>query len=163
MKMFTRDFIFYGIASLIVGLLLAMLIPAWIRPKPSRSKIVETVLIIRNCFYGIIAIEDESGEPIGQLMTGQSSSTNLNSELAKIFMRTEPDWAKRLMDSQRNHVVDAWKNPLIIMWRTNLAEVVSSAALRSRTDELVIWSVGQNGRNEFGNGDDVILPNGIAF
>lgn len=53
---------------------------------------------------------------------------------------------------------DAWGNRFNIDFKTNLIPRGASAALLNTSFDLVVWSSGRNGTNEFGNGDDVVLP-----
>lgn len=56
-------------------------------------------------------------------------------------------------------VLDAWETPLQFMARSNLMTLRNvSRAFLANTKEVIIWSNGPNGINEFGNGDDVLLP-----
>jgi hypothetical protein len=64
----------------------------------------------------------------------------------------------RTTEGVQPNVLDAWKQPLQMMARSNLLTVPNvSPALLLKTNEVIIWSSGPNGSNEFGNGDDVFL------
>lgn len=50
--------------------------------------------------------------------------------------------------------IDAWGNQYNVEWRTNIVSIVSPMLLKNE-NELLIWSSGANGINEYGNGDDI--------
>ena len=55
--------------------------------------------------------------------------------------------------------LDAWKQPLHIVAKSNLLTLSSvSPRLLSKTNAVVVWSSGPNRSNEIGNGDDIVLP-----
>lgn len=49
---------------------------------------------------------------------------------------------------------DGWGRPYNVEWRTNIVGV-ASPMLKANQDALLIWSSGENGVNEYGNGDDI--------
>lgn len=53
--------------------------------------------------------------------------------------------------------VDGWGNPLCIAWRSDISAKASTSLLKSIDLELLIWSSGPNGINEFGYKDDIIF------
>jgi hypothetical protein len=64
----------------------------------------------------------------------------------------------KMSEDERPTILDAWKRPLQMMVRSNLLTLPNiSPTLLSKTNAVIIWSSGPNGRNEFGNGDDVFL------
>jgi hypothetical protein len=55
-------------------------------------------------------------------------------------------------------VMDAWNNPLIMCYKTNINnEYKLSDDIKKKTNIILIWSVGPNGSNEYGRGDDVFV------
>lgn len=61
--------------------------------------------------------------------------------------------------AQHIDVLDAWGQPLQIMIKSNLLTISNvSPKLLAKTNEIIIWSIGPNKSNEFGNGDDIFIP-----
>ncbi len=56
--------------------------------------------------------------------------------------------------SKKLSQVDAWGNLYNVEWRTNMVDIVSPM-LQENNNELLIWSSGANGINEYGHGDDI--------
>jgi len=52
-------------------------------------------------------------------------------------------------------IVDAWGRPVNVAWRNTMPAQADSALLSSTKSEIIIWSSGENGINEFGTKDDV--------
>jgi len=141
----------------VIVLLVAMLIRTRISPKPGHSKIGDTQVIIRNCYYNIASIEETSGESVRDMVRRATSATNLNTQLATLFKAMGSD-AARLVDAQTDQILDAWNQPLFVRWRADLDKAAGSPELMIGTNDLLLWSVGPNGRNDFGYGDDVVFP-----
>ena len=58
---------------------------------------------------------------------------------------------------------DAYGNLFNVEFKTNLISMSDvSSALRHIRFNLIVWSSGPNGINEYGKGDDVVLPIGEA-
>ena len=65
----------------------------------------------------------------------------------------------QLSEGAKPVVLDAWKQPLNIMARSNLLALPNvSRALLAKTNAVIIWSNGPDRINDHGNGDDVFLP-----
>jgi len=55
-------------------------------------------------------------------------------------------------------VLDAWSNQLQVITAEHLKRMTGvSPALLGKTNKIIIWSIGPNGSNEWGNGDDVFI------
>lgn len=63
---------------------------------------------------------------------------------------------RQLMEDIWNRISDGdgWGRAYNIAWRTSFNNT-NSVMLEANTNSLLIWSSGQNGINEFGNGDDI--------
>jgi hypothetical protein len=53
--------------------------------------------------------------------------------------------------------VDYWGQPLQIAWRDQMTNQNASPRLMLGSEPLIVWSVGPNGKNDYGNQDDVHL------
>ena len=52
--------------------------------------------------------------------------------------------------------VDPWMRPLNVEWRSSLAGRSVSVKLMAIRSDILIWSSGPDGRNDYGLGDDVV-------
>jgi hypothetical protein len=77
-------------------------------------------------------------------------SSDLKSALIKLIETEgwDDDAAERLRTG------DGWGRPYNVEWRTNMVGI-ESPMLRDNQNALLIWSSGENGVNENGNGDDI--------
>lgn len=75
---------------------------------------------------------------------------NLLDAVIQLIARDET--LKPISDNLRKS--DGWGRPYNVEWRTNIVGV-ASPMLKANQDALLIWSSGENGVNEYGNGDDI--------
>lgn len=71
---------------------------------------------------------------------------------AVILLIARDETLKPISDNLRRS--DGWGRPYNVEWRTNMVGV-ASPMLKANQDALLIWSSGENGVNEYGNGDDI--------
>lgn len=63
------------------------------------------------------------------------------------------------LDLSTKRILDGWGNPLNVVEKEILTtNQLVSQRLSSKTNRIIIWSSGANGRNEYGGGDDASLP-----
>jgi hypothetical protein len=87
-------------------------------------------------------------------------SANPSNTLAAAYgtlMRARGEVSMTTTNLREPLVLDAWDHPLNFAYRTNLPEWGLVGSFRTKTNAIIIWSSGPNGRNEYGQGDDVIL------
>ena len=85
-------------------------------------------------------------------------STNLPSAFGASLMRSKGVKDGYLRINEEGLLLDGWRQPLQMMLRSNLVLLPEVApALLAKPSDVVIWSSGPNGVNEFGKGDDVFL------
>lgn len=56
---------------------------------------------------------------------------------------------------KKNLLIDPWGNSFCFEWRDKIQKINPGSPLLQVNSELVIWSKGPNGKNEYGAGDDV--------
>ena len=86
---------------------------------------------------------------------------DLNESFNMVIMKTEAfrEGYIKVNIGERTNVLDAWGQPLQIMIKSNLLTISNvSPKLLAKTNEIIIWSIGPNKSNEFGNGDDIFIP-----
>lgn len=107
-------------------------------------------------------LQEANHATIPEQLSEISGGTNLQDKWELLLV----DDAGRLeMESKDIREVlcrDAWGNRFNLDFKTNLVASGASAALLNSTFDLAVWSSGPNGSNEFGNGDDVVLPSPVA-
>ncbi|MCD6050404.1 MAG: hypothetical protein K0Q55_1807 [Verrucomicrobia bacterium] len=56
-------------------------------------------------------------------------------------------------------ILDGWGNPLNMVRKEILTtNPLANSKLLSKANQIIVWSSGANGKNEYGGGDDVVLP-----
>lgn len=95
---------------------------------------------------------------VGPYIVTEGNSNNLSWALAKIYgealVTNGFNGCEFLVDSS---LIDSWKRPVNVFWRTNMPENASAELLNSTDMDVVIWSSGKDGVNDFGNGDDIFF------
>jgi hypothetical protein len=82
-------------------------------------------------------------------MLFRNSTNDLHISLAILF---EEHGFRRASHAIIKH--DGWGRPYHVEWRTNLFGV-DTPMIHANDNELLIWSAGSNGINEYGGGDDL--------
>lgn len=122
--------------------------------EPSFSPVQESRFIIRKC--------EEIERTILTELKG-TPSDNLNRHFASVIAEMQPsEFGTDILSKEEVPLIlDGWGHPLEMRLRAALAEMpnVSQGLLR-KTNNIVIWSHGKNGMNEYGCGDDVLLSEG---
>jgi hypothetical protein len=102
-------------------------------------------------------LEEANHTTIGDQLRGISGGTTLQDKWELLLV----DHAGRLkMESKDIRDVlcrDTWGNRFNVESKTNLITHGASRALLNASFDLVVFSSGPNGSNEFGNGDDVVF------
>ena len=96
-----------------------------------------------------------------KVLTGSQNgmlSTNLPTAFGASLMRSKGVKEGFLRINEEGLLLDGWRQPLQIVLRSDLGLLPDvSPALLAKPNDVVIWSSGPNGVNEFGKGDDVFL------
>jgi hypothetical protein len=118
------------------------------------SKQINPVALTRHAIAECERVENEVASEINS----GNSPADLKTAFGSMVKRTKAfsEGYIRISDGNQPVVLDAWKRPLQIMTKSNLLTLPNvSSTLLSKTNQMLIWSIGANGSNEFGNGDDV--------
>ena len=108
-------------------------------------------------------MEDWAARSGGSLSNVVSQDTQESDNLNQVFARlTDRDVGRYRGASpaylQGGKLIDPWGTPYNISWFNDLDARSSARGKPQSQTELVVWSSGPNKTNEYGNGDDVVLP-----
>jgi hypothetical protein len=107
--------------------------------------------------YAIEQCEQIAPEAALQVGRG-SASGDINHIFAALITNTSAFRGGyiRLSRNEKTEILDAWGRPLQMTLRTNLTGASNpSQSLLAKTNAILIWSLGPNGINEYGAGDDI--------
>jgi hypothetical protein len=144
------------LAAVGVAVLLVSCSPSVKAPRKS------TEIRLKNVERAIRLLEEANHATIAEQLRGISGGTTLQDKWELLLV---DDAGKLEMESNNIREVlcrDAWGNRFNLDFKTNLVASGASAALLNSTFDLIVWSSGPNGSNEFGNGDDVVFPSPVA-
>ena|ERR1700744_1535893 len=114
-----------------------------INPKASTRHAIEAC---ENIELGIVPGNNHLSHAFGEAL---KDSKDYQSNYIKIAANNGP------------LVLDGWGNPLQIMTKDHLKNIPNvSKTLMGKTNNILVWSSGPNGLNEWGNGDDIFITNG---
>ena len=137
------------LAVLILGGILMSCSPETPAPK------AVTVSRLKNVQRAIQVLEEANRATIGQQLRGVSGDT-----LQRKWELLLLDDAGRLQmedkDIREFLCRDGYGNLFNVDFTTNVVAHGASPGLTNTACDVVVWSSGRNGTNEFGNGDDVV-------
>jgi len=108
--------------------------------------------------YAIRTLEKENQATIADQLREISGGENLQEKWEILLIGNALKLETDANDIRRSLCLDYWGNRFNVDFKSNLtASTVTTALARSPFD-VVIWSSGENGTNEFGKGDDVVPP-----
>jgi hypothetical protein len=144
-----------GLYIFIIFAACALWVWSWLDKRSAHRRAARTPLIsiqrIQFCYVAIKVAEFDSGQDMRSLLE-QVPGNNLNQKVAALMRQHPPlAWAQ-------NNITDQWGHPFVIIWREEAQLEQLAPQLRERKDSLLIWSIGPNGINENGYGDDLVLP-----
>ena len=91
------------------------------------------------------------------MVTPPRTNRNYNAELAALVGHELNPAALKSIEGRTN-LVDAWGKPFFVYGREIAVQLgFPKEFILDNKQQLVIWSAGPNGKNEFGNGDDISL------
>jgi hypothetical protein len=100
-------------------------------------------------------LEQDHGTNIGAIIGTNMSGIDLNRRLAGAMVTNSWYCCVAAITNGTNVIlVDAWGNPFVMYWKDTTNSLLSKP-LTGSTNALLIWSCGKDGRNDYGNGDDV--------
>ena len=109
-----------------------------------------SVQTIKDCYTIIRIAELENEQSITNLIEKLPGDT-INHKIADLFHRYANS------TTIATNVLDQWGYELKMEWRTNVEFSGFRGEWKILTNEIIIWSVGKNGLDEGGGGDDVSL------
>mgnify|MGYP006969463314 CR=1 FL=1 len=118
---------------------------------------INPVALTRHAIEQCERIEDEviSGINNGSLQPDSQSAWGV----VVTQLHTFREGYIKVSEGAQPVVLDAWKQPLQMTAKSNLLALTDvSPRLLAKTNTIVIWSSGPNQSNEFGHGDDIVLP-----
>jgi hypothetical protein len=141
----------------LVGVVVLGLVVFSLTIEPFLSRRINPVALTRHTIEQCERVENE-------VLSGISNGSlppDLKAAYGAVVMQSKTfrEGYIKVSEAARPMVLDAWQQPLQVVARSNLLTLSSvSPRLLSKTNAVVIWSGGPNRSNEFGSGDDIILP-----
>lgn len=147
-----------SIASFALGCVLILWLLAVFSPSAPAPRSERTKLLIERCYQGQLMIEQKSENGLAGLLGTESKGTELNAKFAATIDGIDGlDLLGATVKTSNSltTLVDGWERPLRVAWRADVLRLNATARVLARTNELLIWSSGKNGIDEFGSGDDI--------
>ena len=120
--------------------------------------IINSINEIAQCYVAIKILENDLHKTISDLLANQPTTGNLNKDFAilmdknRVQLGLTDGWAKNIQSAE---VIDSWRRPLQFRWNKDLIGSQFDFLKTNVNCSLLIWSVGPNGLDENGFGDDV--------
>ena len=109
----------------------------------------------------ISKLESDGQQSLKTILEIHKPTSDLNQDLASLInaehLRLDPNettWSRYITASSK--IVDSWGRPLQIRWREDLIGTNYISLKLSIDSPIIIWSLGPNGENNYGLGDDVV-------
>ena len=147
---------------IVIGLIiLGILVVTMFCSPTTKVPGVSSAATIKMVHLGIRLLSENDTNAIERLIASSDNSLphHMNEALAKILL-ANGIWPSNSWGITKRHphrFVDAWGRPLELMSRDRVA---TDSILALETNRIVVWSIGQNGTNEFGAGDDISISAG---
>lgn len=140
-------------AVLILGGILVSCSPETPAPKAA------TVSRLKHVYSVIQALEEANHATIGEQLRGISGDAPLQRKWELLLLDDAGRLEMEAKDIREFLCRDGYGNLFNVDFRTNVVAHGAVPALTKTAYDVVVWSSGRNGTNEFGNGDDVVwLP-----
>ncbi|MCO5053107.1 MAG: hypothetical protein M9920_12480 [Verrucomicrobiae bacterium] len=124
-------------------------------PETPAPKAV-TISRLKNVQRAIQVLEEANRATIGQQLHGISGDTTLQRKWELLLLEDAGRLQMEEKDIREFLCRDGYGNLLNVDFTTNVVAHGASPGLTSTACDVVVWSSGRNGTNEFGNGDDVV-------
>ena len=126
-------------------------------PPVTPAPKVQTTLRLKHVYYAMRVLEAENRLPIGEQLRQVSEGTTLEEKWAFLLIDSvgSPEMKPKYIKEQLCR--DGYGNLFNVNFKANLTAGGASSVLKQTSFDVVVWSSGRNGINEFGNGDDVVL------
>ena len=122
-------------------------------PKPLTEYFIHTI------YVSVRFIEDDRQMPIKAIIAGEQANgaeKDLNVIITTVLtLQIEFTNPKLFTTNHPPRFADAWGMPLIMAWKDEATVIEGPTKAMAVHDNLIIYSVGPNGIDEKGQGDDV--------
>jgi hypothetical protein len=145
-------------AYLLLIILLFLLLSSCREPEKQAPRAV-TRGRLAVIYRAIRDIENDRHERIDLQLEKTHGSNDLSGKLLKLLEREIQASNMTASNATKEFKLDGFGNPFNMELRKNLSSKKISTSLSSSNFELLVWSSGPNGINEFGFGDDVVYEN----
>jgi hypothetical protein len=118
---------------------------------------MQTISILDATYVGIVNLEKLHKKPILELINSPEPSQpiGINRRLAILFEENDFYIASKAKPLTPLYLLDAYGNPLTCLSREEAIRQKLPPGLIGRSRSVVIYSIGANGKDEGGHGDDV--------
>jgi len=138
-----------GVGLSIIGLILLV-----DRIQSVPSKQVQTLVVCKHVDVAVRLLEDLRSEDI--VFGPDTSSVLLNTRLGQLsVMHLDADAFDREIVSADGVMRDSWGNPLQFCTVSSTIFEELNPQLKKNATGIAFWSIGENGENELGYGDDI--------
>jgi hypothetical protein len=138
------------LAVLLLSGVLASCSPETPAPKAA------TVSRLKNVCSTIQVLEEANHTTIGQQLRGIAGDATLQRKWELLLLDDAGRLQMEEKDIREFLCRDGYGNLFNVDFTTNVVAHAGSASLTNTPFDVVVWSSGRNGTNEFGNGDDVV-------
>ena len=128
-------------------------------PSPvTRAPKTHTQSNLKIVYYTMAVLEDESHKTMAELLGEISTGALAREKWKTLVARTEVKEGIESGMYEKSLCYDGYGRLLNVEYKTNLTALRMALSLTNSEFDVVIWSSGYNGTNEYGNGDDIVLP-----
>ena len=121
------------------------------------SKSLQTQGVIRDVYSELLRMDNNEKSDLRKLLQSKGEAGCLSRLLCDLMKNAWVKYSQSNLDLfENNCIIDAWGNPLCMAWRSDIMAKSSIDLLNSVDYELLIWSSGKNGIDEFGHNDDIV-------
>ena len=152
----------YILGSLVLCILWGLVLPMY-KPRIKVGAVAQTRWRIFKCYMALSALSDQEKKGFLSALRGCKNPLEMNRLLVEYIGRSPfvEDYSVRALNRmfgvQRGIIVDAWGQPLRLAVRGGYLSLDVFADEDVCSSELIIWSCGPNGWDEWGHGDDVVV------
>jgi hypothetical protein len=133
------------------------LIAASCQPPVTPAPKAQTVSRLKNVFHAMRLLESENRSSIGDQVRRSSGGATLQGEWENLLIGNAGILGLQPEDIRDQLCRDGYGNLFNVDWRTNVAAAGGSSTLTQTDFDIVVWSSGRDGTNDWGHGDDVTL------
>ena len=151
------------LAAFVAGFaILCVVIVAFLPPPKGVINGPQTRTEIHLCYDVISYLEATRHKPLREIVGEAGTSGSLDAQLTSLINSnrdllnpTAREFIRCSKDGSQ--LIDLWGRPLQVKWREGLAGSNYEFLKASTDSPVIIWSLGPDGENDFGRGDDVVF------